>query len=316
MVAVNRRVGTRAGIAGSANLRCCSSLATFASYHSLPIGKARRVPDKTSSCAMGKQNRYHKRIMGNEIWHLTDDFKKLPARDILKNILIDDRKNYDRAESELSEDIELLDDAIVLYVESLQAAYGLVDKWKSNVSNRAAIAMSTSTLNYVLLARHGILLGYYPEVRDLLRSCYERISRCYLFFYSNRFANSFLSGKKIKQHEVDEELSRLEKDPDKRKELFTGLRQYYGFFSDVAHPNLRSFEARYGEKDLGERVGLEYPFGGLMSAELGHVVVIRILQTVLSALRILGVILPEESGSWDKEYQKISKRCDEMGDNL
>ena len=94
--------------------------------------------------------------MGNEIWHLTDDFTKLPAVDVLKNILRDDSKNYDRAESELGADIRLLDDAIILYVESLQAAYRLVDKWKSNISNRAAMAMLVSTLNYVLLARHGV----------------------------------------------------------------------------------------------------------------------------------------------------------------
>jgi len=254
--------------------------------------------------------------MEEKIWHLTDDFEKLPARNVLKNILRDDRKNYDRAESELGEDIKLLDDAIVLYVESLQAAYRLINEWKGNNSNRAAIAMLTSTLNYVLLARHGILLGYYPEVRDLLRSCYERIPRCYLFFYSKKFANRFLSGKKIKQYVVDEELSRLEKDPDKRKVLFEGLRQYYGFMSDVAHPNLKSFEARYGEKDLGERVGLQCVFGGLMSTRRGHVTIIRILQTVLSALRILGIIIHDESGGWDKEYQQISRRCDEMVGNL
>lgn len=254
--------------------------------------------------------------MGNEIWHLTDDFNKLPARDVLKNILRDDRKNYDRAELELGEDIKLLDAAVILYMESLQAAYRLVDKWKSNVSNRAALAMLVSTLNYVLLARHGVLLGYYPEVQALLRSCYERISRCYLFFDSEKFSSKFLSGKQIKQSEVDEELSKLEKDKHKKETLLKGLRKYYGFMSDVAHPNLKSFAARYGDKDLGERVGLEYRFGGLMGSKLGHVVIIRILQTVLSALRIIGVIIPDESGGWDKEYQKISKRCDEMVDKL
>lgn len=254
--------------------------------------------------------------MENEIWHFTDDFNKLPARDVLKNILRDDRKNYNRAELELGEDIKLLDDAIILYMESLQAAYRLVDKWKSNVSNQATMAMLVSTLNYVLLARHGILLGYYPEVRDLLRSCHERISRCYLFFYDGEAARRFLSGKQIMQSEVDRKLSRLEEASDKRKELFEALRKYYGFFSDVLHPNLKSFEARYGKKDLGERVGLEYLFGGLMSAELGHAVIVRLLQTGLSALRIIGIIIHDESGGWDKEYQQISRRCDEMVDNL
>lgn len=257
--------------------------------------------------------------MGNKIWHLTDDFVKLPARDVLKNILRDDRKNYDRAELELGEDITLLDDAVVLYMEALQAAYRLVDEWKNNVSNRAAMAMLVSTLNYVLLARHGVLLGYFPEVQDLLRSCYERISRCYLFFYSNDCSRTFLSGKRISQAQVDGKLSELEHDPDRRRELLRGprgLRGYYGFMSEVAHPNLKSFEARYGEKDLGERAGLEYTFGGLMGSKLGHVAIIRILQTVLSGLRIIGVIMHDESGGWDKKYKKISERCDEMIDIL
>ena len=213
--------------------------------------------------------------MGN----IHDDFNRLPARDVLRNLIRDDRKNSEKAESELSEDIKLLDDAIVLYVESLQAAFHLINKWKSNNSNRAAIAMTVSTLNYILLARHGILLGYYPEVRDLLRSCYERISRCYLFFYSKKFADRFLSGEQIKPSVVDKELSKLEKEPNKRRVLFEGLRKYYGFISDVAHPNLKSFEARYGEKNLDKRVGLEFLFGGLMSSKLGHVAIIRLLQT-------------------------------------
>jgi len=154
--------------------------------------------------------------MEEKIWYLTDDFIKLPAGAVLKNILRNDKKNYDRAESELDEDIKVLDDAITLYVESLQAAYRQIDKWKVNDSNRAAIAMMISTLNYILLARHGILLGYYPEVCDLLRSCYERISRCYLFFFDGETARRFLEGKQIWQNEVNQKLSKLEEDLDKR----------------------------------------------------------------------------------------------------
>ena len=209
-----------------------------------------------------------------------------------------------------------MDNAITLYIESLQAAYRLIDRWKGNDSNRAAIAMLVSTLNYILLARHGILMGYYPEVRDLLRSCFERISSCYLFFYDGEHARRFLTGGKIWPREIREELSKLEQDSDKSKELHKSLDEYYNFLSEVVHPNLKSFSSRYGEKDLEERVGLEYVLGGLMSAKRGHITIIRILQTVLSALRILGVVLPEESGNWDKEYRQISNKCDEMVDNL
>ncbi len=254
--------------------------------------------------------------MENTIWHFDNNFTKLSAEEILKNLLDDDRKNYDRAMLELSEDIKLLDEAITLYIESLQAAYTLIEEWKNNRSNRAAISMLASTLNYVLLARYGILMGYYAEIRDLLRSCYERISRSYLFFYSEKFAIKFLAGEEIKQSDVDEEISKLEKDPDKRNAIFTDLRKYYKLLAGVAHPNLKSFDARCGGEKLGERVGVEYIFGGVMSTERGHVTIIRILQTTLSALRILGVVLSEQSGNWNKKYQQISARCNEMVDKL
>lgn len=250
--------------------------------------------------------------MESEIWHLTDDFTKLPAKDILNNILRDDKKNYDRAEAELGGDLELLDEAIVLYIESLQAAYLMTDKWRGNNSNRAAIAMLVSTLNYILIVRHGVLLGYYPEVRDLLRCCYERITRSFLFFHKKIFADRFLSGEEIKPLEVDKGLSELENEPEQREHFFVSLRQYYGTISKVAHPNLKSFEARYGDKELGERVGLEYLVGGIISAKQGHITIVAIIQTVLMALKILGVILPEESGSWDRKYQQIIKTSEGM----
>ena len=86
--------------------------------------------------------------------------------------------------------------------------------------------------------------------------------------------------------------------------------------SDVAHPNLKSFVARYGEKDLSERVGLQCLFGGLMSTERGHITITRVLQTVLSALRFVGAIFNNTPEQWNKEYQRISKICDEIVDRL
>lgn len=249
--------------------------------------------------------------MKDKIWHIRNDFLESKPRDILKGILNDDKANYAKAESELGEFIELLDDAMTLYLESLQGAYRHLDEWKSKASLQASVAMAVATLNYILLARHGILLGYYPEVRDLLRSCYERTTRCYLFFVDEKEAKRFLAGKQIRQPEVDKKLSKLESS-NKREELLKSLREYYGVISDVIHPNLKSFEGRYGEPKLRERVGLEPVFGGLMSSTTGRIVIIRILQSVLSALRILGVILVEQSGKWEEDYKRISARHKEL----
>ena len=43
--------------------------------------------------------------MRNNIWHITDDFEKLPVREVLRHIFRDDRRNYKRAELEFHEDI-------------------------------------------------------------------------------------------------------------------------------------------------------------------------------------------------------------------
>ncbi len=249
--------------------------------------------------------------MANEIWHLTNDFLKLSAADVFKHILRDDKNNYNRSESELDV-IKLLDSAIILYVESLQAAYRLVDKWENNISNQAAMALLGATLNYILLARHGVLLGYYPEVRDLLRSCFERISSCCVFFHDENFARRFLSGEEIRPSKIREELSKLEQDPDKSRELHGRLGKYYKSLCKVVHPNLKSFQIRYGGKDLDERVGLDYMFGGLQSLKVGNAAILGVLQIVLSALHMFRAIVHEESGAWETEYQKISQKCDEM----
>lgn len=74
----------------------------------------------------------------------------------------------------------MLDRAIALHIEALQGAHKILDDWKAKPNLKAAIAMAGSALNYILIARHGIQLGYYPEARDLLTGCHECITRCYL----------------------------------------------------------------------------------------------------------------------------------------
>lgn len=254
--------------------------------------------------------------MKEEIWYLRSDFTKFPAKDVLEKTLEDDKKNYDRATSELKQEIQILDEAIILFIESLQVLYIQLDKWKTNNSNRASMAMLTSILNYIVVARHMVLFGYFPEVQEILRSCYERTSRGYLFFYSLTYANEFLSGKQIKPKTIDEELSKLEKDPAKKSEIYRGLRQYYGYLSEVAHPNLKSFEYRYWSEDLSSRVGLECVFGGVMSFERGYIVITRILQTTLSALRLFKAIINVESGEWDSRFEALNKKCNEMVDKI
>ena len=171
--------------------------------------------------------------MKEKIWYIRSDFTKFPAKDVLEKTLEDDRKNSDRAISELKQEIQILDEAIILFIESLQVLYIQLDKWKTNNSNRASIAMLTSILNYILVARYMVLLGYFPEVQEIIRSCYERTLRVLLFSHSQKYANKFLSGKRIKQADVDIELSKLEEDPTIKDELHNSLRQYYWYLFGI-----------------------------------------------------------------------------------
>jgi hypothetical protein len=243
------------------------------------------------------------------VWHLSSNFTKLGPKDVLKKLYADDEANYQRAKSELVDEIQLLDDAIVLYIQPLQEAYRHVEQWKTKPSMRAAMAMAASALNYILLARHDILLGYLPEVRDLLRGCHERVTRSYLFFLDEDSANKFLFGKEIKQEKVDDKLAQILSKADKRdEELYQSLRQSYSFQSEHMHPNLKSLKLRIGEKDedrFNEIVGVNHFFGGLLSRTLGKSAVADVLISFLLALKVINAIVKEGTGSWDKEYYRI-----------
>ncbi len=73
--------------------------------------------------------------MEEPIWHLSSDFTKLQPKDILKGLYRDDEANYQGAKSELVDQIQLIDDAVVLYIESVQGAYRHVEQWKSKPYN-------------------------------------------------------------------------------------------------------------------------------------------------------------------------------------
>ena len=135
--------------------------------------------------------------MKDNFWHVRNDFLTSAPRNVVRGTSDDDKKNYARAELELSKEVALLDDALALFITSLQGSHRNLDDWKDNISVKVAVAMANSALNYLLLARHSVMFGYFPECRDLLRSCHERITRCYLFFADVNEVKKFLSGKKL-----------------------------------------------------------------------------------------------------------------------
>lgn len=246
--------------------------------------------------------------MKDNFWHVRNDFLTSEPRNVVSGIFADDKKGYARAESELSKEVALLDDALALFVASLQGGYRNENEWQDNISVKAAVAMANSALNYLFLARHAILLGYFPECRDLLRSCHERITRCYLFFADKDEAQKFLSGKKLSERSeqlyVDKKVAAILK----ANKAFETLRSTYYHQSSLVHPNLESLSARTAGSEsekLSKRV-VKYPlFGGLLSSDLGKPVIFTVVQATLFALSVIGVIFEETSGTWKKEFNRI-----------
>lgn len=258
--------------------------------------------------------------MKDEIWQLKGTFLKLPPRELLKDALETDKKNYETAESEFKEDIQLLDNSIALYIESIQGGYGSYKKWKDKINIQAAICMANSTLNLLLLARHSVLLGYHSEALHLLRACHERVTRCYLFFKDESVAERFLSGGKIGQGEVRYKLAKILGDEKSDKAtIWQLLKDSYSRQSKIVHPNLEAFKYRVGDspdKELRERVVTDPIYGGIMSAFLGKAAIMHVLLITLFALSVIRFVFVETTGCWEREAKKIYEKYKEYVESI
>ncbi|MFC1904985.1 hypothetical protein ACFLXT_04415, partial [Chloroflexota bacterium] len=237
----------------------------------------------------------------------------------LEQLIKEDEANYDRAKGELACTIDVLDRAIALYIEALQGAYKALDDWKAKPNFKAAMAMAGSALNYILLARHGILLGYYPEARDLLRGCHERITRCYLFYSDDEATAKFFAGEQISQVEVDGKLAKLLAGGGDKQDVYNKLTASYRSSSEVVHPNIESLVLRtlFPEGvDFQEHVGIDTTYGGVMSSKFGETVVLSILSSVRFALKVIGVVAEEGSGKWKDDVDRVEKEADALFEQL
>jgi len=251
--------------------------------------------------------------MKDEIWHWDGSLLKKSPKDALEQLIKADTANYYKATAELSETLELLDRAIALYIEALQGAYRMIDEWRSKDKLRAAMAMAGSVLNYILLARHSILLGYYPEARDLLRGCHERITRCYLFHADEEATKNFFAGQQIGQVIVDRKLRDLLGKDKSKEAIYSSLRDSYKSSSKVVHPNIESLVLRTLSpegQDFKNRVGIDTVFGGVMSSNYGETVILPAISTIRFALKVIGAVIVEGTGKWEGDRARIAQEAD------
>ena len=121
-------------------------------------------------------------------------------------------------------------------------------------------------------------------------------------------AQKFLSGKKLsdrsEQLYVDKKVAAILK----ANNALETLRAMYDLQSSLVHPNLESLSARTAGSEsekLSERV-VKYPlFGGLLSSDMGRLIVHAVIQSTLFALNVIKVIFVETSGAWDNKYARI-----------
>jgi hypothetical protein len=245
----------------------------------------------------------------SEVWHLSGSIMSHTAKEILASLITDDKKNYEKIEKEFGDDLSLLDDALVLYITSIQGAYSEMEKWKNQPTFVAPIILFSSVLNILLLIRHSILLGYFPETPTLFRNCHEQITRGYLFWLNESEANRYLAGKERRQEEIDDKLSSLlEPRGTEEKEIYNALRQLYKHQSELSHPNLSSLKLRYGDlatDQLKDKIINMPVWGGMLSNDLIKPVIYSAFQTTLRAISIIKLIFIESSGSYEKEYKNI-----------
>jgi hypothetical protein len=245
----------------------------------------------------------------SDIWYLRGSFTSHPVREILPSLLSDDKKNYERAEQQFRDDLKLLDDSLILYLEIIQGAYAVKEKWINKPTFEAPMIMFSTTLNYLLLIRHSLLLGYFREAPTLFRSCHERITRGYLFWLDESEAKYYLSGGRRKQEKIDKKLSvALEPRDSHSKDIFMSLRELYNHESEQCHPNLTSLKMTYGdlEPDKLKNLAIEVPiWGGILSDNLIKPIIFTAIQIILRAISVLKLIYVESSGLHETDFKKI-----------
>lgn len=144
----------------------------------------------------------------HKYWSGASEFINMDAKRLLSDMLDYDNNNRQEISIKCQEALYLLDKAIALFISVLQKLYEDKSRWESASNSRAAVAMANSALNYHLLARHTVILGYSSETEPLFRACFERMTRCAAFQLDETLAEKFWAGKEIKQRQIRDILSK------------------------------------------------------------------------------------------------------------
>lgn len=216
--------------------------------------------------------------------------------------------------------MNVLDKAIALFISVLQKLYENKSRWEGATNSRAAIAMANSTLNYHLLSRHAVILGYSSETYPLSRACFERITRCIVFQLDEKLAKRFWAGKEIKQGEIRDIISEYfeKKVEGTYKEAKKQISNLYKELSSVTHPHLKTIRFRtvHTSNIADENTGINFTYGGESSDIVALMNIADCMTYVMFSLFMLEMLSKEILGTWgnvlERKIQSLFKEDDAL----
>ncbi len=253
----------------------------------------------------------------HKYWSGATEFINADAKRLLPEMIRYDENN----KSELNHNINLAlsshDKGLAQFITVLQKLYQNKKKWENTPNTRAAVAMANSALNYHLLARHTIVLGYPTETEPIHRACFERMTRCAVFQLEEDLAQKFWKGKQIRQKQIDKLLSKdFENKATGVGEIANKvIRNMYGNLSQVSHPNLKVLRLRTIkpiDKDEGD-VGIDFSYCGENQELLKLMSIGESMTYVIFSLFMMVIVAKKVFGSWANVLEsKIEKLFEEQ----
>ncbi len=255
----------------------------------------------------------------NKYWSGAPEFIKRYAKRLLPEMFDYDENNRIQLSYNVNLALESLDKAIAQFIAVLQKFYQNKDKWEDAQNSRAAIAMANSTLNYHLLARHIVKLGYASEVELIHRACFERMTRCAVFQLEEKLSEKFWAGKEIKQRQIGDLLSKHfeEKVKGSREIANELIKDMYRELSQISHPSLDilKFRTIQPSDKIEKKIGIDFSYCGEREEILRLMSIGESITYVIFSLFMLVIVSRKIFGSWGNVLEsRIEKLFEEQYD--
>ena len=246
-------------------------------------------------------------------WSGATEFINADAKRLLPEMLSYDEENKYEWSHNIKLAMKSLDKSIAQFISVLQKFYQNKEKWEDAQNSRASVAMANSALNYHLLARHTVVLGYFSETEPIHRACFERMTRCAVFQLEEELAEKFWSGKQIRQKQIGDLLSKHFED------RVTGfgeianerIKDMYKNLSQVAHPNLMVLQFRTVQtpEKAEINVGIDFSYCGENQEILRLMSIGECMNYVIFSLFMMEIVSKKIFASW---ANVLERRIEEL----